>query len=84
MSQLKPLINMMFECCREPRKHHSAVYDKYSSPKYKNASTYVEAKMLRGVTLSYLYSAMAEAASSSGSECEAFRANHHLPVALEA
>ncbi|KAK4658040.1 B-type cyclin [Podospora pseudocomata] len=84
LSQLKPLINMMFECCREPRKHHSAVYDKYSSPKYKNASTYVEAKMLRGVTLSYLYSAMAEAASSSGSECEAFRTNHHLPVALEA
>ncbi|KAK4177930.1 putative G2/mitotic-specific cyclin-3 [Triangularia setosa] len=84
LSQLKPLINMMFECCREPRKHHSAVYDKYSSPKYKNASTYVESKMLRGVTLSYLYSAMAEAANSSGSESEAFRANHHSLVALEA
>ncbi|KAK0735519.1 cyclin-like protein [Apiosordaria backusii] len=84
LSQLKPLINMMFECCREPRKHHSAVYDKYSSPKYKNASTFVESKMLRGVTLSYLYNAMAEAANSSGSEAEAFRANHHSLVALEA
>ncbi|KAK4203302.1 putative G2/mitotic-specific cyclin-3 [Triangularia verruculosa] len=84
LSQLKPLINMMFECCRDPRKHHSAVYDKYASPKYKNASTYVESKMLRGVTLAYLYNAMADAASSSNSESEAFRANHPSLVALEA
>lgn len=73
LSQLKPLIKMMWECCLDPRKHHSAVYDKYSSPKYKQASTYVEGKIGRGITLSRLYAAMYDAASSSGSDTELTR-----------
>ncbi|KAK4163579.1 G2/mitotic-specific cyclin-4 [Cladorrhinum sp. PSN259] len=58
LSQLRPLINMMYECCRDPRKHHGAVFDKYSSPKYKNASTFIEGKMLTGLSLHRLYAGM--------------------------
>ncbi|KAK4192921.1 cyclin-like protein [Podospora australis] len=73
LSQLKPLINMLWECCLDPRKHHAAVYDKYSSPKYKQASTYVESKIGRGVTLPRLYAAMYDADFSSGSDTESPR-----------
>lgn len=55
LSQLKPLVKMLFECCEYPRKHHSAVYEKYATPKYKLSSTFVEDKMATGVTLSQLY-----------------------------
>jgi hypothetical protein len=46
---------MLFECCQYARKHHLAVYDKYATPKYKQSSTFVEAKMASGITLSQLY-----------------------------
>jgi hypothetical protein len=46
---------MLFECCQYPRKHHGAVYDKYSTPKYKQSSTFVEGKIANGLTLSQLY-----------------------------
>jgi hypothetical protein len=55
LSQLKPLVKMLFECCQYARKHHGAVYDKYATPKYKQSSTFVEAKMASGITLSQLY-----------------------------
>ncbi|KAK3994686.1 cyclin-like protein [Cladorrhinum sp. PSN332] len=75
LSQLKPLINMMYECCRDARKHHSAVFDKYSSPKYKNASTFIENKILNGMTLARLYAGMvADQTSSSISDNEYVRA----------
>ncbi|KAK0719830.1 cyclin-like protein [Lasiosphaeris hirsuta] len=51
ISQLKPLIMMIHECCLDARKHHGAVFDKYSSPKYKRASTYVEAEVNKGFKL---------------------------------
>ncbi|AEO62498.1 uncharacterized protein THITE_2106718 [Thermothielavioides terrestris NRRL 8126] len=58
-SQLKPLINMLFECCQYPGKHHSAVYDKYATPKYKHSSTFIESKIASGVTLAQLYAGKA-------------------------
>ncbi|KAL2260629.1 hypothetical protein VTK26DRAFT_5306 [Humicola hyalothermophila] len=64
-SQLKPLIKMMYECCLNPRKHHGAVFEKYSSPKYKHASTFVESKMACGMTLSQLYVAASGPSTSS-------------------
>ncbi|EAQ90740.1 hypothetical protein CHGG_02675 [Chaetomium globosum CBS 148.51] len=54
LCQLKPLIKMLFECCQDPRKHHGAVYDKYSTPKYKQSSTFVESKIANGLALSQL------------------------------
>jgi len=55
LSQLKPLIKLLFECCQFPAKHHSAVYEKYATQKYKHSSTFVEGKIASGLTLSQLY-----------------------------
>lgn len=41
----------MVECCEDARKHHCAVYDKYTDKRFKRASTFAEAEMKRGFTL---------------------------------
>ncbi|KAI0452237.1 hypothetical protein F5B21DRAFT_483992 [Xylaria acuta] len=52
--QLKPLVTMLLDCCRHARKHHSAVFEKYSDKRYRHASTYVEeAIIVRGYTLPF-------------------------------
>ncbi|KAI1423029.1 cyclin-like protein [Xylaria sp. FL1777] len=51
--QLKPLVAMLLDCCRHARKHHSAVFDKYSDKRYRHASTYVEEEIMRGYTLPF-------------------------------
>ncbi len=38
----------MVECCEEARKHHCAVYDKYTDKRYKRASHFAESEMKRG------------------------------------
>ncbi len=48
MAQLKPLVMMIYECCLDAPKHHAAVFEKYSSPKYKRASTYVAGELNKG------------------------------------
>lgn len=50
-TQLRPLVSMMIECCENPQKHHSAVYDKYSDRRYKRASVFVQSEMDRGFTI---------------------------------
>lgn len=50
-SQLQQLLRAIFECCEQPKKHHSAVYDKYVDKRYKNASTFVESRMAQGFQL---------------------------------
>ncbi|OAA64645.1 g2 mitotic-specific cyclin [Niveomyces insectorum RCEF 264] len=47
-SQVRPLANMILHCCRDPRAHHAAVYEKYTSSKFKKASIYVEEELRRG------------------------------------
>ena len=47
-SQLLPLITLMHECCENPRKHHAAIYEKYSDKRFKRASLFVEAEMSKG------------------------------------
>jgi G2/mitotic-specific cyclin 3/4 len=42
---------MMKECCENPNKHHSAVFEKYSDRRYKRASLFVQSEMLKGFTL---------------------------------
>lgn len=32
----------MLECCRNPEKHHAAVFEKYSDRRYKRASQFVK------------------------------------------
>lgn len=42
---------MIMECCRNPAKHHAAVFDKYSDRRYKRASLFVQAEMDKGFIL---------------------------------
>ncbi|KAK0635388.1 cyclin-like protein [Bombardia bombarda] len=51
LSQLRPLLMMITECCQEPRKHHGAVFDKYSHQKYKYYSTRVKEIIANGFEL---------------------------------
>ncbi|KAK3325700.1 cyclin-like protein [Apodospora peruviana] len=51
MDQLRPLIVMIYQCCQDPRKHHGAVFDKYSSSKYDCVSRKVEDKVRQGWTV---------------------------------
>ena len=41
----------MMECCEIPRKHHAAIYEKYTDKRYKRASLFVEAEMRKGFRL---------------------------------
>ncbi|KAL5355783.1 cyclin-like protein [Aspergillus floccosus] len=50
-SQLLPLISLMMECCELPRKHHAAIYEKYTDKRFKRASLFVEAEMRKGFRL---------------------------------
>ncbi|KAL4753250.1 hypothetical protein BDW72DRAFT_36434 [Aspergillus terricola var. indicus] len=50
-SQLHPLVSLIVECCEMPRKHHSAIYDKYNDRRFKLASAYVEAEMRKNFRL---------------------------------
>ncbi|RAQ51620.1 G2/mitotic-specific cyclin [Aspergillus flavus] len=50
-SQLYPLISLMVECCEIPRKHHAAIYEKYTDKRFKRASLFVEAEMRKGFHL---------------------------------
>ena len=50
-SQLKPLLNLLLECCEEPRKHHAAVYNKYCDKRFKRAAAFVEGEVQRGFRL---------------------------------
>ena len=38
----------MYECCENPHKHHSAIYEKYQDKRYKRASRFVENEMYKG------------------------------------
>ncbi|KAF7585861.1 hypothetical protein BBP40_009962 [Aspergillus hancockii] len=50
-SQLFPLISLMVECCEIPRKHHAAIYEKYTDKRFKRASLFVEAEMRKGFNI---------------------------------
>ncbi|KKK15372.1 hypothetical protein AOCH_005165, partial [Aspergillus ochraceoroseus] len=50
-SQLYPLVSLMLECCEMPRKHHAAIYDKYTDKRFKLASLFVEAEMRKAFCL---------------------------------
>ncbi|KAJ9639110.1 B-type cyclin [Knufia peltigerae] len=50
-SQVEPLVSLLLECCDDPRKHHSAVFNKYCDKRYKRASAFVETEIQRGFQL---------------------------------
>ncbi|KAL2266269.1 hypothetical protein VTJ83DRAFT_5621 [Remersonia thermophila] len=60
LSQLKPLVQLLFDCCWDPMKHHRAVFEKYTTAKHRNVSGLVEARIAHGCTLESLYAEAAE------------------------
>ncbi|WEW61267.1 B-type cyclin [Emydomyces testavorans] len=47
-SQLYPLISLMLDCCDAPKRHHPAIYEKYSDRRFKRASYFVEGEVMSG------------------------------------
>ncbi|KAF2710128.1 hypothetical protein K504DRAFT_454466 [Pleomassaria siparia CBS 279.74] len=54
LQQLRPLVATMLECCDNPQKHHSAVYEKYTDKRYKRASIFVETELTKGFQLPFV------------------------------
>ncbi|KAK9854513.1 Cyclin [Penicillium brevicompactum] len=41
-AQLVPVVKTMIDCCENPRRHHAAIFEKYSDRRFKRASIFVE------------------------------------------
>lgn len=54
-AQVKPLVGMMLDCCRIARKHHGAVFEKYSDKRYKRSASYVQTELAKGFQLPFAY-----------------------------
>jgi len=50
-SQLRPAVQLLLDCCDDPRKHHQAVFNKYCDKRYKRAAAFVETEIQRGFVL---------------------------------
>ena len=50
-SQLRPIVQLLLDCCEDPRKHHQAVFNKYCDKRYKRAAAFVETELQRGYML---------------------------------
>lgn len=50
-TQLKPVVQLLLDCCEDPRKHHQAVFNKYCDKRYKRAAAFVETEIQRGFVL---------------------------------
>lgn len=42
---------MMLECCEQPHRHHSAIFEKYAERRFKEASTIVQEALEGGFRL---------------------------------
>ncbi|MCJ1275166.1 B-type cyclin [Puttea exsequens] len=47
-AQLFNLVHLVVECCEDARRHHGAIFEKYTDKRYKRASHFAEAEMKRG------------------------------------
>jgi G2/mitotic-specific cyclin 3/4 len=41
----------MLDCCENPRRHHAAIFEKYSDRRFKRASVFVEAELAHDFAL---------------------------------
>lgn len=53
INQLKPICELIFDCCHDAERHHTAVFEKYSDKKYKQAATFVQDQINAGIKLDY-------------------------------
>ncbi|KAJ6099181.1 hypothetical protein N7467_000716 [Penicillium canescens] len=50
-AQLIPVLLTMLDCCENPRRHHAAIFEKYSDRRFKRASVFVEAELAHDFAL---------------------------------
>lgn len=50
-SQLYPIVSLILECCENPGRHHATIYEKYTDRRFKRASLFVEAEVVKGYCL---------------------------------
>ncbi|KAJ5770346.1 uncharacterized protein N7511_002397 [Penicillium nucicola] len=50
-AQLIPVLLTMIECCENPRRHHAAIFEKYSDRRFKRASAFVEVELAHDFAL---------------------------------
>ncbi|WYZ38984.1 hypothetical protein EsH8_III_000898 [Colletotrichum jinshuiense] len=79
-SQLKNLVTMILECCYSPRKHHLAVFEKYSDKRYKRAAEYVQTEIGKGFTLPHRHSTGRASAFDFGELDGNAGQSHHAKV----
>ncbi|PKS05242.1 hypothetical protein jhhlp_008613 [Lomentospora prolificans] len=50
-NQLKPLLNMLLDCCQVPLQHHAAIFEKYNDKRFKYCSEFVQDEIKAGFEL---------------------------------
>ncbi|KAK3934244.1 cyclin-like protein [Diplogelasinospora grovesii] len=48
LSQIQPLMSLIFDCCSDQMMHHRAVYDKYQGSQFKHAAVFVQTEINKG------------------------------------
>ncbi|KAI4179203.1 MAG: hypothetical protein LQ346_007247 [Caloplaca aetnensis] len=71
-TQLYSLILLIVECCEDPRKHHAAIFDKYTDKRYKRASLFSETEMRRGFQIMDINSNSSSGFSMSSDESQQY------------
>ncbi|KAL8754026.1 MAG: hypothetical protein Q9184_005246 [Pyrenodesmia sp. 2 TL-2023] len=71
-TQLYNLILLIVECCEDPRKHHAAIFDKYTDKRYKRASLFSETEMRRGFQIMDINSNSSSGFSTSLEESQQY------------
>ena len=66
------MLVLILECCDNPRKHHAAVFEKYSDKRYKHAAAFVETEIQRGFRLPRLQTPKKIMAAPVLTHCENF------------
>jgi len=58
-SQIRPLTELMLECCDVPQRHHLSIFEKYADKKFKNASKFVQTQLDLGFILPEVWADLA-------------------------
>ncbi|KAK3935514.1 cyclin-like protein [Diplogelasinospora grovesii] len=48
LSQIQPLMSLIFDCYSDQIKHHRAVYDKYQGSQFKHAAVFIQTEINKG------------------------------------
>ncbi|KAH8179639.1 G2/mitotic-specific cyclin-4 [Sarocladium implicatum] len=85
-SQLRPVVQVMFECCQSPHLHHKAIFDKYCEKRFKEAAIVVQQEIEDGFTLprpSHRRSTRSQPAFHLDTTAEMFQSPNQVMVPTE-